>query len=321
MPSDSPTIPFIAATNKNTDDKNSILNATVVANYGDPGLQEDYFADILSQYVICCIESSARTLTNDRWPKMLVIVERPKELWISYQSNIFVNNPNVQSRVDANNNVNTGPAASYTSNTIAPISNLYNLGDTIQIRKKKNVDGSSVSNQSLLFTSACPASIYGPQTQYYGSWYNQGGGNPYIQANNSSSALSLKTITPVSTYPSNNVAANSNQNLYNVMINKIQYEAFALNKYPPYNDVMVSLFQGQSDYNYYYQGNGGYAFINNYFLYMTTCVYEDLNLNAKQRIPNVNCLPLVVCTPQTWTVPSVRSPSTINYSPTVISQG
>ena len=48
MPSANPTLSFLSTTNNNTHRKDKIYDATVVANYGDPGLQEDYFADILS---------------------------------------------------------------------------------------------------------------------------------------------------------------------------------------------------------------------------------------------------------------------------------
>ena len=48
MPSTNPTLQYLTTTNNNTHRKDKIYDATVVANYGDPGLQEDYFADILS---------------------------------------------------------------------------------------------------------------------------------------------------------------------------------------------------------------------------------------------------------------------------------
>jgi hypothetical protein len=160
MPSTDPTLPYISIANKNTATNNSIYAARVVANYGDPGLQEDYFSDILSRYVICVLESANRVLTNDKYKGMLIVVERPQYLWINYSSNIFVNNPNTQLRVDALGNTNTGPAASYTVSTISPITPAYNLGDIIQVKLKNNLETSSVANNSTFFQSACSQSIY-----------------------------------------------------------------------------------------------------------------------------------------------------------------
>ena len=81
-----------------------ILDARVIANYGDPGLDEDYHFDILSRYVVVMIESCYRILTKDKWFKMLAIVQRPRHLWIETSAG-FVNNPPNQKRADANGNV------------------------------------------------------------------------------------------------------------------------------------------------------------------------------------------------------------------------
>ncbi len=321
MPSVNPTLPFISTTNNNTHRKDKIYDATVVANYGDPGLQEDYFADILSNYVICAIESSNRVATNDKWKNLLVIVKRPPALTITYQSNQFVNNPNAQSRVDALGNVNTGPASTYTVSTIAPINNPYYLGETIKIKLIEDKNDYCTSNQNSLFVSACASNIFTVAgNQYYGSWHTQGINNAYIQSANTPPKLNLKTITPITTFPTNNVTANANPNLYNFMLNKIQYEAFILNQYPQFANQMVPLFQGDTNYTYYYQGNGGYTFYQNQFIYLNTCQYEDVNVGLKARIPSINCLPLIVTTPNSFTIPAVRSPSTISYMPVYINQ-
>ena len=319
MPSTNPTLPFLTTTNNNTRRKDKIYDATVVANYGDPGLQEDYFADILSKYVICMLESSNRVLTNDKWKDMLVLVKRPPALTITYQSNQFVNNPNAQSRVDYFGNVNTGPASSYTVSTISPINNPYQLGETIKVKLIEDKNDFCTYNQNSLFQSACSGNIF-DGNNYYGNWHTQGINNAYIQSENVPPALNLKTIIPITTYPTNNAIANANPNLYNMMLNKVQYEAFVLNQYPQFANQMIALFQGNSNYAYYYVGNGGYLFYQNFFTYLNTCQYEDINVSQKARVPNVNCLPLVVAAPQTFTVPQVRSPSTVNYMPTYIQQ-
>jgi hypothetical protein len=81
---------------------------------------------------------------------------------------------------------------------------------------------------------------------------------------------------------------------------------------------MVALFQGQSSYTNYYLINGGYFFYNNYYAYLNVCSYVDLNVVNRARILNTSCLPLIVNTPNSWTVPQVRAPSVIAYSPTYI---
>ena len=85
-------------TNKNL--KSDVMGATVIANYGDPGLDENYFADILSRYVICVLDSPLRTLHYNTWSKdMIIIVKRPETLWIDYEG-AFSEDISVNRKID-----------------------------------------------------------------------------------------------------------------------------------------------------------------------------------------------------------------------------
>ena len=70
---------------------------------------------------------------------------------------------------------------------------------------------------------------------------------------------------------------------------------------------------------YYYKGNGGYVFSKTFWLGLNSLfAYEDINIGGKARIPTNTCLPLVVTSPNTFTVPQTRAIGTVNYSPTYI---
>jgi hypothetical protein len=317
MPSTSQTSQNMYITNANTIDPNAILSATVVANYGDPGLTEDYHADILSRYVICMIESSNRTLTNSKYQNMLVVVRRPQSLWINYQGG-FINNPNSQVRIDANLNSNTGPAGNYSSSSIGQINSPYSLGQKIQIKLIKNPAGLYLTQGNAFFQSAC--SLWGGSINNYQGSQNQGLNNSYtsyIIDNNGQTNLQLKTIAPFNSPNPNLTYININQNYYYVTLNKIQYEAFILYLYGINNTTassFVNLFRGSAS-NAYYFINGGYVFSNNFYIYLNSCLYEDINTNLNRQVSS-SCIPLIVATPNTFTVPQTRNLGTVNYTPT-----
>lgn len=283
-------LPFILTTNKNV--KNDVLEASVVANYGDPGLDEDFFADILSRYVICMIESSNRVLTDDRWRAgMIVLVKRPETLWVQYQNNTFVNNPQSQVRVDYNLNSNSGPANSYSIDAIPRINNPYQLGEKIKIKKIP------IENN---FYSAC-----GTASHYYNPWHIQGAANlNYLNVDDVPNTLRQSVLTSSNTFS----------------LNKAHYEAFALTVNTTNPDAMKRLFAGNSRDGYYYRGNGGYLFRGDtqWTKPINICQYEDMNVGNKARTPSNSCIPLVVTTPNSFTVPAVRSVGTVNYTPTYI---
>src|ERR1035441_10974102 len=92
--------------------KSEIMDARIVANYGDPGLDEDYQFDLLSRYVIVMLESTNRILTQDKWYRMLAVVQRPSHLWIQVAGNLAAV-VDSQKRTDVRGNVNVGSAMNY----------------------------------------------------------------------------------------------------------------------------------------------------------------------------------------------------------------
>src|SRR5438034_2377400 len=114
--------------------REDIKEARVVANYGDPGLDEDYHFDILSRYVIVQLDSCKRVPTSNKWSSMFAIVARPQHLWIDAPEGKS-SSPSSQKRSDAVGNVNVGTATSPSVNGIARINQPYELGEIIKIKK------------------------------------------------------------------------------------------------------------------------------------------------------------------------------------------
>ena len=310
-PSTPTTLTYIQTTDKNLESKDAVFDATVIANYGDPGLQEDYQADLLSRYVICKLESSNRTLTADKYKNMIVVVKRPETLWINYQGG-FQNNPSIQQRVDYDLNTNVGSAANYSTNTIPAINYPYQLGEKIKIKLIKNSGFNYLLNNDSFFNSQCDVwDSNSAAVGYYQGWHNQGlNSNSYIVNSNGANALEVKTITPT----------DISNTSYSINLNKLQYEAFLLTLFPDQASSLVSLFNGVSNFSFYYNDNGGYAYHNNSTLPFNFVKFEDMNLGGKARIANTSCMPLIVAAPVSFTVPQSRDAGTVNYSPTYITK-
>lgn len=305
------TFDYITVTDKNLDSKDAIFDATVVANYGDPGLDEDYHADILSRYVICKLESSNRTLTADRYKNMVIVVKRPEELWVRYQGG-FVNDPVNQKRIDANLNTNQGTAANYSINAIPRINNPYQLGEKIKVKLIKSDKFPFLTANDAFFKSECNVwDALNANIGYYQAWHNQGlSSDVYLSQNNGEVNIKQKTVSPT-----------DGTNLYyNIRFNKTQYEAFSLTMFPDKARELISLFSNASSFNYYYRANGGYLFSNVFFANFNFVKYEDMNTAQKARIPTTNCMPLIVTTPDRFTVPKTRVSGTVNYTPTYITK-
>ena len=306
MPSTSPTFNYIKVSNKNTSSVEKIIDAVVVANYGDPGLDENYHFDLLSRYVICKIESSNRTLTANKYKNMLVVVKRPESLWIDYEGG-FTANPATQKRKDFNLNTNIGPSSSYTVSAIPRINDPYKMGEILKIKLIESQSPYTTHNASQIFQSEC--TTFNDSNNFYEAWHTQGlNSDSYIGTHGGAARLRKKTI-----YQQNGTT-------YNVSINNLQYEAFSLTAFPSSAAHLVPLFKGTSSYNFYYEGNGGYAFLGRPDLDFSYIYYEDTNMGGKARIPETNCMPLVVTTPNSFMTPSTRTAGTFNYNPTYINR-
>lgn len=284
--------------------KSDILEARVVANYGDPGLDEDYQFDILSRYVVVMIESCDRVPTRDKWMKMLALVKRPEHLWIRAEGG-NTGNPSSQKRSDAAGNVNTGLASNFSVSAIPRMNLPYSLGESIKIKRipkplKPDVD--------TVFQSAFVT--YPSSQRSYGSWHSDGSTIPYIaNAPEGQNSLRYKTITLFNT---------SGQ--YTGYLSKYQYEAF----YLTINTSNAGLSESASQIftgnwvgdGMVYSANGGYLFYNNASIPLSTIEYEDINVGNKQRTSTSECMPLVVTTPNSFPTPRNRATGTIAYTPT-----
>ncbi len=286
--------------------KNSIISARVIANYGDPGLDEDTQFDILSRYVIVAIESIDRVPTVDKWMKMLAVVQRPEQLWIS-----VVGSVSDQQRADNLGNTNVGTSSSYSVNSIARINEPYQMGEIISIKKlstafKLNNEEQSSIFQSVFSTISSPA--------YYNAWHNAGAILPYIQNNNATNQIRLKTLVKADNTGTNN--------FYYPVLNKYQYEAFSLqqnNGNVPTTQVLTQIFGGSwKGISQVYNANGGYIFNKDQSINIPLIEYEDINVGQKLRIGSNDCIPLIISTPNSFPIPKSRSTGTISYNPQIV---
>lgn len=290
--------------------ESEILEARIIANYGDPGLDEDYHFDILSRYVIVMIESCDRTLTKDKGASMIALVRRPRTLWIDAASVPDGNIAN-QRRTDYNQNASVGIAGSFSSNGISRIYPAYSFGESIRIRRLANqAQPPSVDPDTFNFQSAFQnwdATSWG-----YGSWHSEGNTLPYFTTAEMKAQLRQKTILPIS----------GALGFYMGVLFKYQYEAFilALNQgNSALSAGLQAIFNGTWTGNpAVYSANGGYVFTGGIDrIYLNFCGFEDINMGGKARVAtNDECLPLVVTTPNSFPTPSVRAIGTIAYNPT-----
>lgn len=284
--------------------KGEILDARVIANYGDPGLDEDYHFDILSRYVVVMIESTDRILTTDKWFRMLAVVKRPQHLWIATEGG--VTGPTSQRRADQYGNVNVGLANGYSASAISRMNQPYSLGETIKIRRLPRPLEYTTDN---IFQS--DFSDWNANVMTYGSWHNEGSTLPYFSGNAGRLAgLVQKTLVP-------RVVG---ENTFNFFLTKYQYEAFmflANVQDTTISNNLKAIFEGGwSGMTMVYSANGGYLFKNNSSVSLSTIEFEDVNFGNKQRVSTNECIPLIVTTPNSFPSPRVRSVGTISYNPT-----
>ena len=285
--------------------QSEVLDARVIANYGDPGLDEDYHFDILSRYVVVMLESTFLVPTVDRWVGMFAIVRRQSHLWIQTAGGIS-SSPATQQRSDAKGNVSVGLAGSFSTKGIPRMNQSYQLGEQIKIRRLP----------TALTSATYPAFFQSDFTTFdntngfYNSWHTDGVTLPYIN-NDPTKTQYLRTKTLTST---------ATQGTYYFNLNKIQYEAFTL-ALSVSNSIMSSVMTQIFSNTWYngtpvYQANGGYVFGSKASVNLGACSFEDINLNNKMRLATNECIPLVVATPTAFPTPKQRAVGTIAYTPT-----
>jgi hypothetical protein len=288
--------------------QSEILEARVIANYGDPGLDEDYHFDILSRYVIVMIESCKRVVTKDKYAQMIVMVKRPRQLWIDAVGSPD-GNPSNQKRKDYAENMSVGLAGSFSSNGISRIYPSYSFGEVIKIRRMANpIQPPATDTNTFNFFSSFTQ--WDATTWGYGNWHSEGSTLPYFKTIDMKTQLRQKTIEPV-----------GSPGYYAGILFKMQYEAFALSLNQGDSNLtngITSIFDGTWGGNpSVYSANGGYIFGNsNDRIYLNYVGFEDTNVGQKARVATNECIPMVVTTPYTFPVPSARSIGTIIYNPT-----
>lgn len=291
--------------------QSEILEARVVANHGDPGIDEDYHFDILSRYVIVMIESYKRVLTADKYPSMIAMVKRPKQLWIEAVGDVKSSTTD-QNRKDAAENISVGVAGSFSVNGISRIYPSYKLGEIIKIKRlPKQAQASEPTQNRDIFNFSSAFSKWDSTTQNYASWHSEGSSLPYFSTPDMKASLQKKTISPTA----------SNNLYYQGVLHKLQYEAFMLTLAlgdTALTNGLTSIFDNSWVGNpSVYSAHGGYVFGNSVDkIYLNYVGFEDLNVEGKARVNNGQCLPLVVATNSSWPVPNVRSLGTIAYNPT-----
>lgn len=283
----------------------NFVEARVIANYGDPGLDENYHFDILSRFIIVMIESSYRVPTVDKWANMFAMVMRPKHLWINAEEGRS-ESPNSQKRSDQLGNLSVGLASDNSISGIGRINYPYQLGELIKIKKLPQALKVGIDQE---FISAFNDS----DQNSYGDWHTQGSTLSYFSGKqNRINGLKLKAVDQLD---------NSNLYKYAGMLFKYQYEAFMLNlalSDSGLSQILPNIFGNiLSKSNGVYLANGGYIFQNFDRVQLLAAEYVDVNIGDKQRtIGTDGCLPLIVATPNNFPTPKVRAVGTISYNPT-----
>jgi hypothetical protein len=286
-----------------TNEQSEIKEAKVIANYGDPGLDEDYHFDILSRYVIVMFESCNRIPTVNKWHHMFAVVKRPQHLWVTAEGG-RASSPNSQKRSDQIGNLSIGAAGSFSANGIGRMNFPYELGETIKI---KRLSTPLVVGEDPLFNSDFSDANY-----TYNSWHSEGSTLPYFAGNQvRTDYLRAKTI-----YKPNSALTLQ----YAMSLYKYHYEAFMLTVSLD-NSALTShlsdIFSNTlPSSNAVYQGDGGYVFKSAEYINLQSYEWEDINVGNKQRVNSNECMPLIVATPNLFPTPKTRAVGNIAYNPT-----
>lgn len=287
-------------------EKGEIKTARIIANYGDPGLEQDHHFDILSRYVIVMIESCMRMVTKNKWFNMIAVVQRPEHLWVKAEGLSI--STSSQRRSDSIGNISIGPANNFSTRGIPTINTPYFLGEKISIKKK---DSPWKQDSKPTFFQSIHTDL-SDSNGSYGSYHSTGVTFPYIDSDAKVNAVKQKTITPQNS-PSNGI--------YKFRLNKYQYEVFML-QLIQMGELSISttdlqnLFLGNSSFNNVYAANGGYLYKTQETVDIAACQYEDINVGGKMRSSSSECIPLVVTTPHSFPTPKSRAAGFIQFNPT-----
>jgi hypothetical protein len=333
-----------------------IITARIVANYGDPGLTEQYMFDILSRFLIVMLTPDGRVPQYNSSPVMFTIVKRPKHLWIDVDGGIK-DALSSQRRSDYNGNISKGDPDNLSLDNIPQINRPYDLGETIKCKKLDK----TINFEDTFFSSLYDAQTYlndAAKNKYNENYLKK---DPVGSATNSANvSLNSTNYNSVRIYPlydaagvrdfkirgvsyvdgfhetidtaSYPTASNSGDPIYTINrtyditrqygigLNKYTFEVFW--RYIAKNLTGTdSVIRGNSLlYNKFKKENGPYMWDANVnptsIGLFTHCAYEDMNVDAKTRDPVNECLPLVVTNPSQFPVPKTKDVGSIKFNPT-----
>ena len=292
------------------------FKAYVVANYGDPGLEQNIYCDILSRYVIAVkdplkipVTSSPITTSSTtgsygsiHLQDNIILVRRPQNLWISCPSGsqsqdfssypIATNKLALLKRQDAAGNQNIGYYGSYSESNILPINRTYKLGEEITVQKLQDY----LSPDDDFFTSIFPDKFSNNSTYYDDDFF----------ANIQKRGIAL----PNTIVDGKLVGGGKDTSLFNA---SKRYFCIKLSK-KVYEDFIKSFYQGSRNLNSQVAYGFNYYFkLNNQTIY-TCCSYIDVNSDSKARESSSSCLPTIVAPPDSFLTPKQRTTQTITYS-------
>jgi hypothetical protein len=276
--------------------------AYVLSNGGDPGRDSDYYCDIRSRFLIAIKDPLKRPLVpagSDGGKIYLqdniILVERPKQLWINCPSGLNKNVTNVSQliRTDANQNINVGSYTNFTQSDISPINRPYQIGEQITVMKLRNyVTADDAAFQS--YFSMQPNSILNNTLYIIGNTGNIGQSLPNVIGPNGQIAGGGKDSTKF-------VQGN---NYFFFYLPKVDYETF-----------IQGYFIGKN----YQPGakippNMEYYFGNRSRIVFGCASYIDMNSDNKSRDGNATCLPNIVTTSDSFFTPNQRQFNYLYYT-------
>jgi len=331
--------------------KPEIRKAKVVANYGDVGITESKYFDLLSRFVIVMFEPEYGMIpTYQNLNRLFAIVARPKALWISADGGIQANEAN-QLRTDYSGNSNRGIPSAYSINNIPKINRPYALGETITIKRLDT----PMYFSNPFFSSSFDSSYFSVSTCRYDETYLTKDPNGAQSVSANAGRWDVYRVFPLFpgagnvrgafingiNYSGGSIATFLNAKLsfatkansgspeqadlesydpnfhFGIGVGKYQYEVFIrslTNRLSGVDSIIAGTY-ASGNYNSRYLWNAQSPLQSSIVL-GNACFYEDLNVDGKNRVPSSECLPLIITQPNTFPIPRTRQAGSLQFNPT-----
>jgi len=288
--------------------KSNVQNskAYVMANYGDPGIENDNFCDIRSRFIIAIKDPLKRPLIpkNSDGSSIflqdnIILVQRPYNLWIdcpltSQPAGFNPANPDFTNfkRYDSLKNYNIGSKDSYSASNIVQINRPYKLAEQITIGKLNNyLTADDTFFQSVFSKTSNPYSdmLYNNTSMLGMALPRVLNSNGFLAAGGRDSSLFDPT-----------------KNYYLITFHQSYYEYF-----------LQTYFSNNSWYynspSAYMPFNNEYVFQNRTYITFYCESYLDLNTDSKARESNASCLPTIVTPKDSFLTLKARTSATLIY--------